>query len=698
MTDTSLNEGGAADDPKVRWSQHCVSLVLRGLLVSVAYYFGSLLGYALIFPSSYISIIWPPNAVLLVALLLSPRWQWPWLLLIPLPFHLLVQSQFGVSLTAALLYYVFDCFIVPLTATALCRVGVGELVLGDMRQALAFIAGTTIAVAVGTLIWSPLIVSLWIGGNLWTAWYLTFLSNYLPFLIATPGLVIGLRHGADIRNASPARCTEFALLALGLLACAVAVFGLAPRAVEDVPALFYAPLPFLLWAAVRFGPGGLSFAFLIFALLAIFDAVAGHGPFVTPSAGAGVVSLQVFLLALYVPLLVLASVVAERRSKEVDLRESEAHYRAVVEDQTELVCRFLPDGTFTFVNGAYCQYFQRSREELLGRTFWTLIPLEGHKEAREFLASITPDNPVATREHEVLAADGELRWQQWRDRGFFDEHRRVVEYQAVGRDITDRKRAEEAMHGLAHAARLALAGELMGSIAHEINQPLGAILTNAEAAELLLESESPPLEEIRKIFTDIRKDDLRASAVIRRIRTLLRKREMRLVPLDLNELVGEVMGLVLPDARRRGVALETQLASGLPAVLGDRVCLQQVLLNLLLNGMDAMIDTPQEERRIVVCTQRTGEKSVSVSVSDKGHGIPPGWQSKIFESFLTTKEHGMGLGLAIARSLIDAHGGRIWAENNENGGATFRFNLPTEVLQPDKVSSESPRMSVALTK
>src|SRR5262245_61270989 len=161
MSDTALEERGAADGPKARWSQLCVRLALRGLLVSAAYYLGSLLGYALIFPSSYISIIWPPNTILLVALLLSPRWQWPWLLLIPLPFHLWVQAQFGVSVWIASLYYAFNCCLVPLTAATLRGVGVGDLALGDLRQALTFIAGTTIGVAVGSLFWSPLIVSIW---------------------------------------------------------------------------------------------------------------------------------------------------------------------------------------------------------------------------------------------------------------------------------------------------------------------------------------------------------------------------------------------------------------------------------------------------------------------------------------------------------------------------------------------------------
>src|SRR5262245_56423845 len=142
MGDTVPGKSDVVTEPNARWSRVCVGLALRGSLVCAAYYFGSLLGYALIFPSSYISIMWPPNTVLLVALLLSPRWQWPWLLLVPLPVHYLAQSQFGVSLWIASLYYAFNCCVVPVTAEALRRVGVGDLALGDLRQALVFIAGT----------------------------------------------------------------------------------------------------------------------------------------------------------------------------------------------------------------------------------------------------------------------------------------------------------------------------------------------------------------------------------------------------------------------------------------------------------------------------------------------------------------------------------------------------------------------------
>jgi PAS domain S-box-containing protein len=204
--------------------------------------------------------------------------------------------------------------------------------------------------------------------------------------------------------------------------------------------LLYAPLPLLLWAAVRFGSSGLCIALVATLLLVVGEPFGG--PSVESVAADNTMTPGVFLLAIAIPLLLLSAVVQEQHNKEQALGFSEARYRAVVEDQTELICRFVPDGTYTFVNDAYCRYFQRSREELLGRSFWVFIPPEGHQAAREFLASITPERPIAAREHKVLAPDGELRWQQWRDRGLFDDQGRVVEYQAVGRDITERKRVE----------------------------------------------------------------------------------------------------------------------------------------------------------------------------------------------------------------------------------------------------------------
>ena len=248
-------------------------------------------------------------------------------------------------------------------------------------------------------------------------------------------------------------------------------------------------------------------------------------------------------------------------------------------------------------------------------------------------------------------------------------------------ETAERKIAEDglvrAQAEAAHASRLALVGELTASIAHELNQPLGAILSNSDAAELLLESAGPQLDDIRKILADIRRDDLRASEVIKHLRALLRKREVELLPLDLNEVVADALRLVEGESRRRGIEVETELSAVVPAVRGDKTQLQQVLLNLVLNGMEAMAESSAAKRRLTVQTAAGNpNKEAEVAVTDTGPGISPDCLPRLFDAFFTTKEYGMGLGLSIARSIIELHGGRIWAEKNTDGGAAFRFTLP----------------------
>jgi signal transduction histidine kinase len=258
-------------------------------------------------------------------------------------------------------------------------------------------------------------------------------------------------------------------------------------------------------------------------------------------------------------------------------------------------------------------------------------------------------------------------------------------YLGIIQDITERKQAEEAQQNLAHASRLALIGELTASIAHEINQPLGAILSNAEAAEMMLSQAEPPLDQVRAILSDIRKDDLRASEVIKGVRALVSKRSGESQPLDLRVIVTDVLALLRPDAERRGVKLVSTIVAPTPRLHGNRVQLEQVLLNLFLNGMEAMAGTPPEKRRIEVQATNDHSRHIEISVKDAGHGIPPDEIPRIFDSFFTTKEHGMGLGLAMVRSIIELHGGHISAENNPDGGATFRFQLPL-----DKVPETEP--------
>jgi signal transduction histidine kinase len=229
---------------------------------------------------------------------------------------------------------------------------------------------------------------------------------------------------------------------------------------------------------------------------------------------------------------------------------------------------------------------------------------------------------------------------------------------------------------LTHAARLASMGELTASIAHEIKQPLSAILAHADTAELLLESDAPSLPEIQRILAEIRKDDLRASDVITRLRDLLGRHAMERRPVDVNEVIRDALGVVDAEARRRGVTVVRQLASELPQIIGDHVHLQQVVLNLVLNGMDAVAGVEESARRITIGTSAIAN-GVEISVADNGPGIDPAIAPRLFESFATTKSRGLGLGLSIARTIVEAHGGTIGANAGAGHGAVFRVVLPT---------------------
>jgi len=229
---------------------------------------------------------------------------------------------------------------------------------------------------------------------------------------------------------------------------------------------------------------------------------------------------------------------------------------------------------------------------------------------------------------------------------------------------------------LAHVSRVSTMGQLTSALAHELNQPLGAILRNAEAAEIFLQKEKPDLAEIRAILADIRKDDQRAGSVIDRLRSLLKRRSLELNALDLDELLEDTIKLAQPDARLREVNLVLQMPAKLPKVRGDRVHVQQVLLNLILNGMDAMTDIANAGRQLTVRAETANDRTVEVTVSDCGTGIPHHNAGRLFEPFFTTKPNGMGMGLVISQTIIEAHGGKIWGRNNAARGAVFKFTLP----------------------
>jgi signal transduction histidine kinase len=287
------------------------------------------------------------------------------------------------------------------------------------------------------------------------------------------------------------------------------------------------------------------------------------------------------------------------------------------------------------------------------------------------------------QEFRICIPGAGARWISAHGRAEATSHGHVpARVRGVVRDISAQRGAlletQELRRELAHVSRVSVLGQLASSLAHELSQPLGAILRNSEAAELLLGESRPDLEELKAIVADIHRDDRRAGEVIHRLRALLKRRQMDAQPVAIETLVNDVASLVRADALTRHVALEWFVERGLPPVTGDRVHLSQVLINLIINAMDAVMDRAISERQVAVGARRGPDGSIVLSVQDNGPGISPEDLPRIFEPFFTTKESGMGMGLSVCRTIVSAHGGTLSAENVAGGGARFEMRLPAD--------------------
>jgi PAS domain S-box-containing protein len=781
------------------------------LLAAVGYFVGAKAGFALTAESHAISVMWAPNAILLAALLLTPTRTWWLLLLLVFPAHLIAEFGSGIPLGMILCWYGSNVGEALLGAAMTRAFLPGPLQLDRPKAVAIFIL---YAVFLATFLTSFL-DAIFVAWNRWgndpylQVWRMRFFSNTFASITVAPAIITWITSPPHFRDWRPVRIFEGIAMSASLLIVSFFVFHLW-GGTSDLPSgAMCAPLPFLLWAAVRFGPCGASTATLVVAVIAMWGTSRAHGPFAMGSPEEAARSIQTWFTAISITLLTLAAILKKQQVTEQALRSSEERYREVVESQAEFVCRFFPDTTITFANRAYCRFFAHRREEIIGRKFLEFIPESMQQETLCRIASMIVNRNTLTWEHEVILPDKSIGWQQWTNYPIIDadgqireiqaigrditdrkhaeaalleseeryrevvesqtelvcrhlpdttltfvnaaccqvfskkreeliglklidllpsethgkilrlfasvvadrrpahwEHAlpladgtervyywtyhavtdpagRVNEIQAIGRDITDRKRADEAMQSLTHTSRLAVIGELTAMIAHEINQPLHAILSNAEVAELMLQSENVPLNELRSIVIDIRNDNIRATKAIERVRSLAQKRGFDRQQLDLNKLIQDIVRFTSGDAIRRHVQIRTHFAPNLPRVSADAVHLQQIILNLLINGMDAMNEIAETERMLSIETELQNDHEVVVSVTDTGRGIPKEVLPRVFDSFFTTKKNGMGMGLSIARSILEAHEGRIWAENNGNRGATFRFALPIKGRSPD---------------
>jgi two-component system sensor kinase FixL len=344
-------------------------------------------------------------------------------------------------------------------------------------------------------------------------------------------------------------------------------------------------------------------------------------------------------------------------------------------------------GTITLVNAAVEALFGYTRDELIGRPVELLVPerFHGHhpSDRQRYCGDPRARAMGAGREVFGRCKDG---------REVAVEIGLTPIQTAQGpfvlasvTDITARKQAELDVRRhraeLAHVTRIATMGELAASLAHELNQPLTAILSNAQAAQRFLAAKPAELEEVREILRDIVQDDRRAGEVIRRLRALVRKEQPTFTSLDLSSVLRDVVLLLHSDAMLRSSRVTVDVSPELPPVRGDRIQLQQVALNLVLNAFDAMKECPVEAREVLVLAARESPHLIRVAVRDGGTGVRTGALDEIFQPFYTTKRDGLGMGLSISRSIIEAHGGRLWAENNPDRGATFYFTVPLGRLE-----------------
>lgn len=680
---------GAMRTARAGWRARAMA---TALLAGAMYFAGVKLGLLSTPSPRPIAVFWPPSAVLLAALLSTPVPRWKYLFFPLLAAHLLAQPDSAAK---------------PLLATyGFLSQLVGALVgAGALRLALGRAPRFERVREVGLfllygVVLAPMLTALADAAALWAPdrhlefgalWRTYFLAGALAILLLTPVIVLGaqwLRTRLRQRPALPARARAGEATLLAAIGAALCLLLFIVERDAGAPLLLYASLPLLLWAALRLRP--LFVATLLLALggSAVFR-FRDYDPFAAGAAPESAVALQWFLIALAIPILIVAAAIQERQRAE-----AAAHGNG---ERLYLALRAARMSSWSWDPVT-------RRLAIDAAAPGARAPARVHEDLECFLARVYEDDRDAVRRTLLAAAErgqpyemefrlsdagGAPRWISSRGSPQLDARGRALRVLGVNSDITERKlqakQIQDQRQELAHLSRVAMLGELSGAITHELNQPLTTVLSNAQAAQHLLEREPVDLAEMRAILADIVAENKRAGEIIRRLRTLLKKGEVLLQPVDVNAVVLEVISLEHSDLIARNVAVSTQFAGDLPAVFADRVQLQQVLLNLMMNAADAMADNSVGERLIRIITR--GEQNwVSICVVDRGSGLPQGAAEAIFDPFFSTKAHGLGLGLTICRSIVHAHGGELRASAAGSRGAMFTIRLPVAGVGADEVA------------
>jgi PAS domain S-box-containing protein len=667
---------------------YSLGTVFRILATGACYYLATRTAWVLTFPDSNVSLFFPPHAVLVSILLLAPTRHWWAYTLAAAASHFFATQQMHWPPLYALQCEVFDAVKIVLTAGGIRTFIKTPFHLIGLREAIIFVMVAVIIVPFGTAFWgAAFTLSYNFGTHYWVEWRNLGISNGVTTIVLVPAILNGV-HQLRGFKVEPWRFLEAFFLVAGLVAVGWLAFDQIPAGPETSPALLYAPIPLLVWAALRFGLGGISASVLIITMLAIWGTMQGHGPFLTQTPQENALALQLFILMAATPLILLAVAIEdERRSKEA-LRASEermslaaesgqmamwdwdvANDRVWITDEGRKFFGFKPGEPIHFYSNV---------ENLGGR----IHPDDSEGRAAAILHAVKTFGSYEA-EFRIVAPDGSVRWLASRGRPRPSGDKTVPRILGVSMDITRQKQAAaEAQlqrEELAHLSRVATLSALSGSLAHELSQPLSSILFNAQAGELSMAKDPPDLTELRAIFKDIVNADGRAGEIIDRLRTMLRRGQVALQPVNVNESLEELLHLTHSDLITRGVSVSKLITGDLPPAMTDRVQLQQVLLNLIVNACDAMQSNPPIDRNLTLTTS-IDQDQIRIGVLDCGVGLPDDVEI-MFQPFHTTKAGGLGLGLSICRTLVTSQGGRLWAERRAERGAAFFVTLPVANAQ-----------------
>jgi two-component system, LuxR family, sensor kinase FixL len=654
--------------------------VLWILASSACYYLATRAAWVLTFPDSKVSLFFFPHAILVSILLLVPTRHWWAYILAAVSSHFFATQQENWPPLYALQCEAFDAVKIVLTAAGIRMFIKSPFHLIGLREAIIFVVIAVFVVPVGTAFWgAAFTVANNYGTSYWVEWRNLGISNAVTTIVLVPVILVGahqfFKKGVEV---TPPRALEASLLAVGILSVGWLAFGRMPAGPDTSPALLYAPVPLLVWAAVRFGRGGISGSMLVITILAIWGTMQGRGPFLTQAPSENALALQLFILMAATPLLLLAAAIDdERRSKEALLASEERMSLAAESAQMALwdwdVANdriWIDDkGLFGFEPNAPIDH-----ATLAG----SVHPDDRAVRSIAIHKALTNGGSYES-EFRVILRDGSVRWIAARGRSVVQAANAVpARILGVAMDITREKQAgveaQLQREELAHLSRVATVSTLSGSLAHELGQPLSSIVLNAQAGQLSMAKDPPDLTELHGIFEDIVSAESRAGEIIERMRTMLRRGHVALQPVNVDESLEELLLLIRSDLIARGVSVSKLTSVDLPPAMTDRVQLQQVLLNLIKNACEAMASNPPDERILTLSTS-IEQNEIRIGVLDCGIGLPEDVE-RLFQPFNSTKEGGLGMGLSICRTLVNSHGGRLWGERRAGRGAAFHVALP----------------------